>query len=103
MDLSTIASAFLAAWFMLVPPSGTQAYQRADELPQLRQPNSGRFRIEGDLVVAPQRASLRGDGAFVLPDRLQPALAAAAEGQRGRLELIVIGETAYSRTGRDTP
>ena len=100
MDLSTLASAFLAAWFMLAPPSGVQAYQRSGGLPELRQPNSGRFQLEGNVAFGPQRASVRGDGCFVQPDRIQLTMEAQADGQRERLELVVLGETAYTRTGR---
>ena len=101
MDLSALAAALLATWLTVSGPVTTQAYLPARDVPTIEQPRSGRFRIEGSLVAGPEQGSVRGQGAFAQPDRGQLTLEGTVQGRTERAEVVIIGSTIYSRTGRD--
>src|SRR5215211_2264496 len=95
MYVTALASGLMWVWFLIVPPgSGGYANQLGEDIAQLRQPRSVRYRLEGSLQAGGQQLPVRGQGAFVQPDRFQLSLEAAGQ----RFEQVVIGQTTYLRS-----
>jgi plastocyanin len=98
VDLTTLASGLLWVWFALAPASAPGfADQLIDDLMQLRQPQSARFQITGQIGSGGISFPLRGSGAFAQPDRFQMALDLSGS----QLEQIIVGDTLYQRTSND--
>src|SRR3954454_3199043 len=98
MDPTTLAGALMWVWFALAPPSAPgYADQLTDDVMQIRQPQTVRFQISGQLAAAGQSLPMRGNGGFVQPDRFQLAVDLGGF----QVEEIGIGNTLYVRSSND--
>lgn len=95
MNPSLVFSGLLWVWTLIMPTAPFLQPVDPRELADLRPFDSARFTLDARIESGRDAIDMKGEGAFVAPDRIQMRLESAGL----QMEQIVIGQDTWSRTG----
>ena len=99
MDPNLFFGGFIWLWTAFVPAASYLQPAGPCEVPYSRAFRSAHFSVDGKLEAGRQTVGIRGQGAFVAPDRIQMSL--SIDGQQ--FEQIVIGNDQWVRNSSSGP